>query len=507
MKTTALLALGTLAACTANMDVGDKPSQQQGSSEDTGNVSADDGATVTSATTDDGGAESTGGEVVADCELLGPGPAADPRYQWTLHCGGPAIEDLAGIAVDDDGTTYVAFDFFMFEVDGPASLRIGDDVYANEGRGDLMLLAIDDAGSVLWSRHVGGASDLEPRSLVRCGDQLVVTGDNMSDGVPADFGTGTDEPGAGFVAAFATDGGATQWAHSFGLYPQQPTSRTACGPSGEIAVFGELSGAIELAGAALESAGWFDGYVVVLEPDGSLRWSTTFGDADQAQATTAAAFDGDGRLVIAARIAGSTDFGGGSLAAAGTDAVIVAYEPDGTFAWHHQAMGSGSEMATRLVVDAAGTITVLGGFDIDIDLGGGVIDDEDTILPGDDPSNPPPPVQDLFVAALDGTGAHQWSIRVGADGWDFPLALSLDPSAAPIVSYFTAAGTFEVASSAGGVVVPELSLVPSVQTADLAIDASGALVIGASGSYEIDLGSGPIVDRGNGDIVVARYSP
>jgi hypothetical protein len=76
---------------------------------------------------------------------------------------------------------------------------------------------------------------------------------------------------------------------------------------------GSFQGSVDFGGGVLWSAGATDAFVAKLDKDGNFLWSWSMGDA-QTQAGTAIAAKSLGRAVVAGKVWGTIDLGGGLLA-------------------------------------------------------------------------------------------------------------------------------------------------------------------------------------------------
>jgi hypothetical protein len=112
----------------------------------------------------------------------------------------------------------------------------------------------------------------------------------------------------------------------------------------------------------------------------------------------------DGSLALAVVYTGSIDFGGGSLASAGTNSIAVAhFDSTGTLLWAKTFGGAGSSFTIdSLGVNTAGDLMLTAGYAGSVDLGAGALSSGD----------------DTLVAVFDTTGDLKWAktATVGSSG-------------------------------------------------------------------------------------------
>ncbi|MEM9454822.1 MAG: CARDB domain-containing protein [Myxococcota bacterium] len=113
--------------------------------------------------------------------------------------------------------------------------------------------------------------------------------------------------------------------------------------------------------------------------------------------------DGSGNVYALGMTSSPTiDLGGGPVPPVSTDLFLVSWDPAGNYRWSRLLGGSGPEFPGALGVDGAGNVYVAGDARGTLDLGGGAL--------------PLEGFRDLFVASYTTTGTHRWSQRHGAAG-------------------------------------------------------------------------------------------
>lgn len=177
----------------------------------------------------------------------------------------------------------------------------------------------------------------------------------------------------------------------------------------------------------------------------TLRLSSAWGQAAPAWqwATTptagssngnSTAVDAAGNVYVAGSFTGTATFGATTLTSAGSADVFVArLTPSGGYQWAKRAGGADSDIATALAIDASGNIVVAGQFESAPAAFG------PNSLTGVAAS------VDVFVAKLNPAGTWQWAKSAGGSDFDFPTAVTTDPSGNILLT-----GSFQSLTSAFG---------------------------------------------------------
>ncbi|MEZ4313139.1 MAG: hypothetical protein R3F14_34390 [Polyangiaceae bacterium] len=120
------------------------------------------------------------------------------------------------------------------------------------------------------------------------------------------------------------------WAGVWGDENEQLPLDIDTDAEGNVYVLGAFQGAIKLSDPALISAGGWDLFLTKLDASGAVLWSKQFGNAaDQNAGQIAVSAAGD--IVVAGKLTGAINFGGGVLQ--GKDVFVARFSTDGTHVW------------------------------------------------------------------------------------------------------------------------------------------------------------------------------
>lgn len=298
------------------------------------------------------------------------------------------------------------------------------------------------------------------------------------------------------------------WAVGFGNELTQATRSVALDADGNIYALGDFEGVVGYGGEPLTATG-AKADLVVTKHDryGNPLWSLRAGDSSN-QYGAKLLVDGDGNLIVLARIYGSIDFGGGPRSSKGSgDLLVVKLDGEGKHIWSRVFGSKDPERAERAVVDAQGDVILTGTFTTTIGFGGGVLESQG--------------MRDAFVVELDAnTGEHIFSLQIGGPGDDYGFGIDLDGNGNIVIG-----GRFEDTIELGGeqltssgmkdIYVAKLDPfgVPQWSRSfggagndelhDLRVQKVGDIVMVGSMSETVDFGGGDLVSAGGRDIFLA----
>jgi hypothetical protein len=376
---------------------------------------------------------------------------------WADRAGDVADQTALGVAVDALGNVIIAGSFH-------GTIDWGGGPLVSAGGSDIFLVKLDSAGKHVWSKRFGDAADQSAAAVA-----VGATGDVWITGAvigTVDFGggasTSADPLADAYLAHFAPTG-VNLYAQRFAAPSAQRGTALAIGSSGDLFFGGVFDGTMDLGCGSLASAGsgdlfvarldsagvcavskrfgdastqelltiatdasnnvllggrfkgtvnfggaaltmpttTFGGFAAKLDPAFAHVFSTSFGATTLAQEVTGIAADPSGNVFVGGSFSGTLTAGPTTLTSAGLgDLFVTRLDPAGTAVWAVRAGDATDQVgAVHLAADPAGNVLVGGTLQGTIDFGGGQL----TSVGGDD----------AFLAKLDGSGNHIWSLRLG----------------------------------------------------------------------------------------------
>ncbi len=279
----------------------------------------------------------------------------------------------------------------------------------------------------------------------------------------------------------ARDGdGATRWSTHLGTTANDRIYGVELGPDGDHYVAGYTRGNLD---GEHEAASSDDGFAVRLGNDRAVSWITQFGDPSEADRIYATAPANDGGLLVAGYTKGSLS---GETNAGDKDAFVARVTPEGEVAWLDQLGGSGEDKGQAVAQARDGAIYVGGMTSAEMpdsaNLGG----------------------LDGWVAKYTNDGERQWLTPVGTADDDQVLALAVSADGMPLVGGHTSGVMGETSAGGNDAFLRKMTAdgatawslqVGSLgddRTADLAVDADGAITLAGHTDGRIDLGAGGV---------------
>jgi hypothetical protein len=267
------------------------------------------------------------------------------------------------------------------------SVDFGGGVLTASSGSDMFLAKLTGTGAHLWSKRFGALTGTgDPFSVSADGDDNVIVAGRFSGSFDLGGGALTSAGGSDLFVAKYSPAGAHLWSKRYGDAAQQTVAYARPDASGDIFVGAGVVGTIDFGNGALSSAGAQDIFVARLTAAGSAVWARRFGDAN-VQLLNDLVIEPSGGVVFTGSIAGTTDFGGGSLTSAGgSDAVVVRLRrSDGAHELSTIA-GDAASQAGSAIAASGGAIYVTGSFTGTINLTGTLLTAVSTL--------------DLFIAKL-----------------------------------------------------------------------------------------------------------
>jgi len=272
---------------------------------------------------------------------------------------------------------------------------------------------------------------------------------------------------------------------------------------GDVYVAGSVSGAVDVGGGTLTSAGGSDVLIAKFDRNGNHKWSKRFGDA-AVQSASAIAVDAVGSVFIAGGNLGSVDFGGGAIATAGgADHFVAKFDTNGAHVWS-KGFGDAAQQLNAQIALVGNDVVLLGLNSGSVDFGGGAT------------------AASNYLVRLSGTdGQHVWT-QVPISGGFLPASLATNAAGAIVATgsltqtttldwgggLLTSAGAEDIVvlkwSSAGDLTWSKAFGGALAQTgADVAIDVAGRVALTGAFRGTLDFGNGAMSRLGAGTVYVA----
>ncbi len=362
-------------------------------------------------------------------------------------------------------------------------------------------------GSTVFARKGGGSGDHRGRVIASDAAGNVGVGGYFSGTLDLGGGVLTSAGGTDAFLGKLDASGKHLWSKRYGDGSNQSITAVGIDGAGNIYIAGAVAGTIDFGGGTLTSVGGFDMFAAKLDSDGKHVWSKRYGDADE-QGIEPSAVDAAGNFWITGFAAGTIDFGCGAHVGTSGAMIVAKLDNTGKCIFSHVA-GDTQAIGFSVGLDATGNGYVTGRFPTSIDFGGGTLTSA-----GD---------ADIFLVKYDGTGKHLWSKRFGGTGEDEGGSVVVDKTGNVILvgeakssldfggGALTNAGGWDgfatKLDSTGAHVWSKIYGDGADQFVSCAsLDATGNVYLSGSFGGKIDFGGGALTTAGDTDLVFAKLT-
>ncbi|UKN00799.1 gliding motility-associated C-terminal domain-containing protein [Paracrocinitomix mangrovi] len=354
----------------------------------------------------------------------------DPNgnYLWVKHGLNYYDDRGLGLDVDPFGNVYVTGTCWGGLVWGSLN------VYNTSSYTDqIFVVKMDSDGNEIWMKNAGVNEPSYPYNddhgqdlVCDSNGNIYVTG-FLSNNDPTDHLATFDaitvpvaaQDSVAFIAKLSNDG-VWQWVEVFdGIYAHRDNA-IALDDDENVYVTGSFVDDSQFGTQTITSYGNQDIYVVKYDSNGNFQWVTQAGSVKSDRGNDICyGFDGymyvtgEFRDVCSWGTATTLDNNGGPK---GRDIFVAKISKDGEWKWANMAGSKkGSDKGIGIIANGDGNIFVSGQFSAEANFDSLIVDsDGDSV--------------DVFVAAIDTTGAWRWVVAGGGPGFDRGLGIDVDTS-------------------------------------------------------------------------------
>ncbi|MEM9023135.1 MAG: SBBP repeat-containing protein, partial [Bacteroidota bacterium] len=421
----------------------------------------------------------TGGMPPMNYTVNGGGAIALPPgsrdWMWVEGIGGAANDFGEGIALDDQGNSYVTGYY-----DG--TLVLDSVVLTTAGVDDIFLAKYDPSGNVIWAVSAGGAGFDAGRGIAvdDSGNVYIsgyIFGTAMFDSIAVTSAGDFDA----FLAKYDSDGN-IMWAVQQGGTSTDAGRFVNVDAAGNVFVVGEFRGTVNLAFSTLTSAGFDDIFLAKYDPLGQEVWARQAGGAGVDRVYGVDTRTG-GALYICGLYSGTATFDTTSITSVGLDDSYVArYDTTGAMEWVRSSGGLGFDAARGVSSDGQGNAYATGFIEDSADFGA-----IQSITNG---------TFDVYVARYDAMGNEVWVTNSGGSSDDFAFEIYTNDQGQSYVS-----GQFSTTATFGS---GSVTAVGGLDAFVATYDSSGnAMWVLAGGSAGEDFTHGTLPDPNTGSVYTA----
>lgn len=253
---------------------------------------------------------------------------------WSRRAGGSADHNGAAIAIDVDGSIFVAGSY-----DGDSDLGIPpSEVLIG------FIARYDREGTLLWATSLGGAGEVYPFDLALADKDVLVAGSD----------------GDAFLTRFEGSSGVPQWSRSFGGAGWDAINGVGVLPSGSIAVAGNFQDKMQMGDVELVADGGSDAFLALLAADGQPVLARHDGGSGD-DSLSDLAIDATGAIRVTGYFQSPAMFGGVEVGGSGVyTAITASFDIKLQQQWAMVPDASSSGWGGAIAIDGSGDVVIAG---------------------------------------------------------------------------------------------------------------------------------------------------
>jgi len=304
---------------------------------------------------------------------------ANGTFIWAKSMGGAGYDFGLSITTDASGNVYTTGYFeSLVDFDPGAGTFI---LYSNNGSSDIFIQKLDESGTFIWAKRMGGSSSDIGNSITTDAAGNVYTTGAFQNTADFDPGAGTfNVTSNGYADIFIQKldaSGTFIWAKSMGGPGNNTRANSiTTDASGYVFTTGRFNGTVDFDPGAgtfnLTSNGNFDIFIQKLDASGTFIWAKSMGGAGEDYGYSITT-DALGNVYTAGKFENTVDFDPGAgafnLISNGlADIFIQKLDASGTFIWAQSMGEADNDVGNSITTDALGNVYTTGYFQNTVDF-------------------------------------------------------------------------------------------------------------------------------------------
>ena len=347
---------------------------------------------------------------------------ANGNWLWATKAGGSGDDESSGIAIDDNGNSYMTGTFV-------GTANFGSYSLTSFGYKDIFIAKMDTTGNWLWATKAGGSYwDQGYGIAIDDNGNSYVTGRFHYTATFGSYSLTSSGENDIFVAKMDANGN-WLWATKAGGSSYDYGHSIAIDDNGNSYVTGEFVGTATFGSYSLTSSGINDIFVAKMDATGNWLWATKAGGSGNDYGYDIA-IDDNGNSYVTGQFWSNATFGSYSLVTSGYYDIFVAkMDTTGNWLWATKAGGSSADYGHSIAIDDNGNSYVTGEFVGTATFGSYVIYSSGNL--------------DIFVAKMDANGNWLWATKAGGSNFDQGYGIAIDDyTNSYVTGYFGGTATF-----------------------------------------------------------------
>ena len=357
---------------------------------------------------------------------------ANGNWLWATQAGGNGSDQGSGIAIDDNGNSYVTGYFSETATFGSYSLTS-----SGEYDKDIYVAKMDANGNWLWAVQAGGIGyDYGLGIAIDDNENSYLTGSFMDTATFGSYSITSSGDSEIFVAKMDANGN-WLWATHAGGSGDDNGYEIAIDDNGNSYLTGYFSTTATFGSHSITSSGFFDIFAARMDANGNWLWAVQAGGFAYDYGLGIAIDDNENSYLTGV-FSFTATFGSYSLTSSEQINIFVAkMDANGNWLWATQAGGNDSDHGSGITIDDNGNSYVTGRFSETATFGSYSLTSSGQ--------------NDIFVAKMDANGNWLWVVQAGGNSSDHGSGITIDDNGNSYVtgrfSYSATFGSYSFISS------------------------------------------------------------
>jgi len=299
-------------------------------------------------------------------------------FEWVETYGNIGYDEIREVEIDASGNLY-SFGHFQQSIDfDPGS---GINSHTALGGNDIFIQKVDRNGNFSWVKSFGGKMDDFAAAMGQDHKGNLYLAGIFHDTLKFNGGTGNSFASKGELDVFILKmdtAGTLLWTKTIGGSLDDQIHALSIDKSGNIVLFGRFKDSVDFDPGAgvqnLTTVGRNDVFILKMDPLGNFLWVKAIeGDWSYPKSV---ATDNANNVYTTGRFSGTLDFNPGSgihnISSNSTDAFIQKLDSNGNFVWAKRIGGGSLDDASKIKIDQNNNVITAGVFQDTVDFDPGI---------------------------------------------------------------------------------------------------------------------------------------
>lgn len=323
--------------------------------------------------------------------------AQTSNWEWAVSVNGPSNEDeIDAVASDNQSNVYLSgkFEDSIFVTGSPTAIK-------SNGMADIMLVKYDSTGTLKWIEHYGGLGEDNVFDAACDQNGNVVISGYFQNTIQIDTINITAFGGFDAFLAKIDPNGNVLWVLQYGGTGDEGGNEVAIANNGQIIVGAEAKEDLNIGAFSFSNpnAGFNDGYILSVNPNGTVAWVRTISGIGSCRVKSIAVDSlgnvyGGGDFISATYIVDELGVNHNLNSNGARDAYITSWDSSGNLRWFKSWGGAGDDLCKGVATNKDLAIYFAGPFSDTI-----MIDSTTLVAAGS---------RDYFIWKVDSSGATKW---------------------------------------------------------------------------------------------------